>query len=158
MSNPDIRVRAATADDRTFILELVPELLAFGPPAWRNRQEMIATDTRVIDAALGGQTEGASVLVAEDEQGARLGFTHVAPLWDYYLEQPCGHIWDIVVRPEARGRGVGRALIAAAEQWARDRGYRLLTLNVFVENRAALRLYEELGFAPESMKCVKRIG
>jgi GNAT superfamily N-acetyltransferase len=158
MSNPDIRVRAATADDRTFILELVPELLAFGPPAWRNRQEMIATDTRVIDAALGGQTEGASVFVAEDGQGARLGFMHVAPLWDYYLEQPCGHIWDIVVRPEARRRGVGRALIAAAEQWARDRGYRLLTLNVFVENREALRLYEELGFAPESMKCVKRIG
>ena len=158
MSNPDIRVRPATADDRTFILELVPELLAFGPPAWRNSQEMIATDTRVIDAALGGHTEGASVFVADDGQGTRLGFTHVAPLWDYYLEQPCGHIWDIVVRPEARGRGVGRALIAAAEQWARDRGYRLLTLNVFVENRAALRLYEELGFAPESMKCVKRIG
>jgi GNAT superfamily N-acetyltransferase len=158
MSNPDIRVRGATSDDRTFILELVPELLTFGPPAWRNRREMIATDTRVIDAALGGRTEGASVFVAEDAQGARLGFLHVAPLWDYYLEQSCGHIWDIVVRPEARGRGVGRTLIAAAEQWARDRGYWLLTLNVFVENRAALRLYEELGFAPESMKCVKRIG
>jgi GNAT superfamily N-acetyltransferase len=158
MNDSDIRVRGATADDRTFILELVPELLAFGPPAWRNHQDMIATDTRVIEAALGGRTEGASVFVAEDARRARLGFMHVAPLWDYYLEQPCGHIWDIVVRPEARGRGVGRTLVAAAEQWARDRGYRLLTLNVFVENRAALRLYEELGFAPESMKCVKPIG
>ena len=158
MSNSDIRVRAATADDRAFILELVPELLAFGPPAWRNHQEMIATDTRVIEAALSGRTEGASVFVAEDGQGARLGFMHVAPLWDYYLEQACGHIWDIVVRPEARGRGVGRTLMAAAERWARDRRYRLLTLNVFVGNRAALRLYEELGFAPESMKCVKSIG
>jgi GNAT superfamily N-acetyltransferase len=158
MSISDIRVRGATPDDRTFILELVPELLAFGPPAWRNQQEMIATDTRVIEAALSGRTEGASVFVAEDEQGARLGFMHVAPLWDYYLEQPCGHIWDIVVRPEARGRGVGRTLIAAAEEWARDRGYPLLTLNVFVQNRDALRLYEELGFAPESMKCVKPIG
>jgi GNAT superfamily N-acetyltransferase len=158
MSNSDIRVRGATADDRAFILELVPELLAFGPPRWRNHREMIATDTRVIEAALGGRTEGASVFVAEDGQGAPLGFIHVAPLWDYYLEESCGHIWDIVVRPEARGRGVGRTLIAAAEEWARDRGYRLLTLNVFVENRAALRLYEALGFAPESMKCVKPIA
>jgi ribosomal protein S18 acetylase RimI-like enzyme len=158
MTGADIRVRHATADDRAFILELVPELLTFGPPAWRNREEMVGTDTRVIDAALVGRTEGASVVVAVDKEGARLGFIHVAPLWDYYLEQSCGHIWDIVVRPEARGRGVGRTLIAAAEQWARDRGYPLLTLHVFVENRAALRLYEELGFAPESMKCVKRIG
>jgi GNAT superfamily N-acetyltransferase len=158
MIESDVRVRKAVAADRAFILGLVPELLAFGPPAWRDREEMIATDTRVIDAALGGRTEGALVLVAEDERGERLGFIHLCPLWDYYLEQSCGHIWDIVVRPEARGRGVGRTLIAAAEQWARDRGYRLLTLNVFVENRAALRLYEELGFAAESMKCVKPLG
>jgi GNAT superfamily N-acetyltransferase len=154
----DVRIRHADAKDRAFILGLVPELVAFGPPSWRNRAQMIGTDTQVIDAALAGRTEGATLLIAEDGQGTPLGFIHLSGENDYYLQQTCGHVGDIVVRPEARGRGVGRALLAAGERWARDRGYRLLTLNVFVQNRGPQALYEALGFSAEAIKYVKPLG
>jgi GNAT superfamily N-acetyltransferase len=153
----DITIRPAGAADRAFVLGLVPDLLAFGPPAWRDREEMVATDTRVIDEALGGRIEGSTVLVAEDAQGAPLGFIHLTGETDYYLQATCGHVADIVVAPVARGQGVGRALLTAAERWARDRGYRLLTLNVFVQNRGPQAVYEALGFSAEVMKYVKRL-
>jgi GNAT superfamily N-acetyltransferase len=150
----DVRIRPAVEKDRRFVLGLVPELLAFGPPAWRDRHEMIQTDTRVIDAALDGRREGATVLIAESADGRSLGFIHLTAEQDYYLDT-CGHIADIVVAPDARGRGVGRALLAAAERWSRDRGYRVLTLNVFAENRGPQSLYEEAGFQAEVIRYVK---
>lgn len=151
----DVRIRPAVGKDWPFIQALVPELLAFGPPPWRDRREMIGTDTLVIGDALSGRAEGSTVLIAEDVDGAPLGFIHVTGDRDYYLQDTCGHIADIVVAPEARGRGVGRALLAEAERWSRDRGYRMLTLNVFVENRGPQALYEAAGFHAEAIKYVK---
>lgn len=151
----DVHIRLAGEKDRSFILGLVPELLAFGPPAWRDRREMIQVDTNIISASLAGRTEGATLLIAESADGVPLGFIHLVGERDYYLQGTCGHVADIVVAPEARGRGVGRALLAEAERWSRDRGYRMLTLNVFVENRGPQALYEAAGFHAEAIKYVK---
>ena len=151
----DVRIRPAGEGDRDFILGLVPELLAFGPPAWRNLRDMIEVDTGVVGAALAGRLEGSTVWIAENAEGVRLGFIHLTGERDYYLQDTCGHVADLVVARGARGQGVGRALLAAAEQWSKDRGYRLLTLNVFVENRGPQSLYEQAGFHAEVIKYVK---
>jgi GNAT superfamily N-acetyltransferase len=147
-------VRDSRRDDRDFVIGLVPELLAFGPPAWRDRRQMTPVDVRVVGEALAGRSAGSSVLIAEDDRGRRLGFIHVTEEPDYYAG-PCGHIGDVVVAREARGRGVGTALLAAAERWARARGYRLLTLNVFIDNTEARSMYERAGYSPETIRHVK---
>lgn len=54
----------------------------------------------------------------------------------------------IFVAPEARGRGVGSALLAAIEDEARGRGYRELRLDVIDSNPRARALYERLGYCP----------
>ena len=152
-----IRVRPATPENAQFVLALVPQLVAFGPPPWRSQRQMIDTDTLVIGQALQGLSAGATVLVAEDSGGKPLGFIHVCGEPDYYTRADCGHIADLVVAPEARGRGVGEVLMMAAEQWARARGYSLLTLNVFVENARARALYERAGFGAETVRYVKEL-
>ena len=43
----------------------------------------------------------------------------------------------------------------AGEEWARQRGYRKLTLNVFEGNRHARAVYEHLGYAAETLRYVK---
>jgi ribosomal protein S18 acetylase RimI-like enzyme len=58
---------------------------------------------------------------------------------DCYLE-------DLFVREEVRGRGLGRALTAAAFEQARGRGCRRVELDVGEGNVAALTLYRDLGF------------
>lgn len=56
------------------------------------------------------------------------------------------HVYAMWVAPEARGRGVGRALLDAAEAWGRDRGAGRGYLAVTAGNDAAERLYEHAGY------------
>ena len=59
-----------------------------------------------------------------------------------------GEIGMAVAR-EWGGRGVGSALLAAAIEWARDRGLHKLSLGVFAHNTAAIELYRKFGFVEE---------
>ena len=54
-------------------------------------------------------------------------------------------LWDIRVSPEARGRGVGSALFAAAEAWAKARGCRELKVETQNVNVPACRFYMRQG-------------
>ena len=51
-----------------------------------------------------------------------------------------------------RRRGIGRALLAAAVEWARGAGVRKLELHVFPHNEPAIRLYEGYGFEREGYR------
>jgi ribosomal protein S18 acetylase RimI-like enzyme len=50
------------------------------------------------------------------------------------------------VTPEARGRGIGAALVDAQLAWARSEGFERVSLMVNVERTSAFRLYERSGF------------
>lgn len=56
-------------------------------------------------------------------------------------------LYDVVVHPNARGRGVGRAFCTAALDWARSHGSRSMSLQVLESNTIARALYASLGFA-----------
>jgi GNAT superfamily N-acetyltransferase len=156
--SPDVRIRPATVADREFIASLMPRLVEFGPPAWRDAAQMTAFDTEVITRSLLGATPDAAVFVAEDASGAPLGFIHLHAATEHYNQEEHGHVEDIIVAPEGEGRGVGRALLEKAEEWARGRGYRWLTLNVFAENRRARQVYERLGYGEDMVKYVKELA
>jgi ribosomal-protein-alanine acetyltransferase len=55
-------------------------------------------------------------------------------------------LYSLAVDPDARGLGLARTLLAAAEAEARRRGAAALTLEVRIDNRPAIRLYEALGY------------
>jgi ribosomal protein S18 acetylase RimI-like enzyme len=57
-------------------------------------------------------------------------------------------IWGAWVDPSARGRGLGRLLMHAAIEWARDRGAARVDLSVTDQADAAYALYRRLGFVP----------
>ena len=59
---------------------------------------------------------------------------------------------------EAEGRGVGRELLAAAEDWAREQGYATLTLEVFAGNERARSVYAAAGFEEDSLMLAEAAG
>ncbi len=58
------------------------------------------------------------------------------------------HLEDFYVRPEARGRGIGRALISELASIARRSGYGRIEWSVLNWNETALRFYRSLGAVP----------
>ena len=58
----------------------------------------------------------------------------------------------ITVRSDARGIGVGRALMLALEEWAREFGVDRITLGVFEGNDPAIGLYRSLGYVEEGVE------
>ena len=149
-------VRRATPADHDAILALVPRVAQASTPPHRGRADALAADRSAVRASLASDADDVAVLVAEEE-GRVVGFVHVQTASDYYLRMPVGHVSDLAVAADAEGRGIARALMAAAEDWARQRGYPLLDLNVEVHNDAARQLYEKLGYAAEWTKYVKRL-
>jgi len=85
-----------------------------------------------------------SIWVAEDGERA-LGWISASRSRDVDAAQSTGEIWAIYVDPVCWGKGVGRALFAAAEQDLRRGGFTEATLWVLKDNERALRFYTSIG-------------
>lgn len=150
----NVLVRPAMPGDRAFALATVMRLGAFGPPPWRTSNEIGEADARVVRTFFESAPVGASLLVAESD-GSPLGFIYLETLRDYFVGEEHGHVGILAVTEAAEGKGAGGALMRAAEAWARERGYRKLTLNVFDGNARARAIYDHFGYQPETVRYVK---
>jgi ribosomal protein S18 acetylase RimI-like enzyme len=104
----------------------------------------------------GVNTPGVRILMAESPDGDAVGF-----LWLALERRPgaAGGAWiyDIEILPEYRGRGFGRALLAAAEAEAAAHGVNSVGLNVFGSNLIARNLYESAGYSVSAMQLKKEL-
>jgi ribosomal protein S18 acetylase RimI-like enzyme len=87
-----------------------------------------------------------SVVWLAFEEGQAIGLCVGFVGFSTFKGRPLINIHDLAVLPEHRGKGVGRALLAAAEKHARSIGCCRLTLEVQDDNAPARGLYERFGF------------
>ena len=144
-------VRIADASDRDALLALTPRLADFPRPPWRTAHEIAAADDAILLAALAAPGPDAVVFVTSAPGGPVDGVVFVSTKTDYFTHRRHAHVEVLAVAPQAQGRGVARALMAAAETWASARGDRFITLNVFDGNARARGLYARLGYLPETI-------
>jgi GNAT superfamily N-acetyltransferase len=148
-----IRVRPYVSADREFVLSLAPRL-AIGIAPWRDPQKMIVTARDWITGSIEQHGQKTMVFVAEDEQGERLGFATVSHN-THFTGEGQAYIGELATSEAAEGRGVGKALAQACEQWARDQGYRILSLATGAANERALGFYRHMGYLDEDVTLVK---
>jgi len=84
-----------------------------------------------------------TLFVARDESGATLGMGALRR-----HANGVGEVKRMFVKPEARGRGVGGAILASIEKLAREEGVTRLVLETGSNFDAAKRIYERGGMAP----------
>lgn len=132
-------IRAATPDDLPVILDLVRELAAYE----RLEHEVVLDPDRFGDH-LFGERPSAEVALAEDVDGAVVGFALWFPTFSTFLGRTGIWLEDLYVRPAARGHGHGRALV----EHVRGRTDGRLEWSVLDWNESAQGFYRSLGAAP----------
>ncbi|MBD1849212.1 GNAT family N-acetyltransferase [Leptolyngbya sp. FACHB-711] len=153
-----VQIRPATTDDRSFILSLVPRFVEFGSPTERDPDQVIRAIAKEIDRAIISYPTPQNIFIAVDSQGKSLGFIFLETLTDFFTQERHAHISDIVVIPEASGQGIGQALMAYAETWAKARSLSFITLNAFGGNGRARSFYSQLGYQEDTVKYLKRLN
>lgn len=100
-----------------------------------------------------------AVLLAEDKTGAVVGFAEVSirPYAEGCVTTRVAYLEGWYVRPEARKQGVGRVLVAAAEDWGRAQGCREFASDTQPDNTTSTAAHQALGFADVGLiRCFRK--
>jgi ribosomal protein S18 acetylase RimI-like enzyme len=147
MSAPATTLRRATPADVPAILELIHELAVYEkePDAVRNSVEALTEQ-------LFGQNPAIFAHVVEEHSEGGAGDVMGFALWflNYSTWEGTHGIYleDLYVRPAARGRGYGKALLAELARIAVERGYARVEWSVLKWNEPSIGFYRSLGAAP----------
>ena len=135
-------IRPATPHDVGALVELVQELAEY-----ERSPESVELVPEQLQAVLFGDSPTVFAHVAEVE-GRIVGMA----IWFLNFSTWTGrngiYLEDLYVRPEARGQGIGRALLAELAAIAHRSGYGRVDWAVLNWNETALRFYRSLGAAP----------
>ena len=101
--------------------------------------------TPEAQAALLAAHPAAEVLVAADASGTLVGFAVLFDLPEVVFARRCGMLDDLFVLPAARGQGIARALVGAAADLGRARGWSHLRWIVPEADAGAIALYERIA-------------
>jgi GNAT superfamily N-acetyltransferase len=134
-----VYVREAGAGDVPLLLELFAELAVYE----HLESEMHATE-ELLAEALFGEQPAARALIGECDSRAA-GYALYFPTFSSFLARRGVWLEDVFVRPEHRGVGLGRALLAAVAAAAREHGGGRLEWTALHWNELALGFYKGLG-------------
>ncbi|RUN74844.1 GNAT family N-acetyltransferase [Sphingomonas sp. TF3] len=144
-------IRPATPADVPLILHLVRELAEFE----REPDKVVATEPLLQDALFGAHTAAEAVIAELDGKPVGMAlFFHNFSTWTgwrgLYLE-------DLYVTPEARGAGVGKALLKHLAALAVARGCTRFEWSVLDWNEKAIAFYRSMGALPMKEWTVYRV-
>lgn len=146
-----ISIESAHAGDMEAMVKLLSLLFSieqdFSPDETAQRQGL---------QLLLNMPEQAQIFVARDETARVIGMVSAQLVISTAIGAPSAWIEDMVVREEFRGRGVGKALLARATEWAKSRGAKRVQLVADADNAPALNFYKQLGWQPTHLFAWKK--
>ena len=146
-----LAIRNATEEDVPLILHFIRELAVYEKLA----HEVVAT-AESIRETLFGNPRFAEVIIAEAD-GEPAGFALFFHNYSTFLSRPGLYLEDLFVRPELRGRGYGKALLAHLAAIAKERNCGRFEWAVLNWNEPAIRFYRSLGALPMDQWTVYRV-
>ena len=148
---PSFAIRDAVPADVPVIRSLIRALAEYE----RAPDEAVATDEQIRDTLFGPQRRAEVVIGIEGD--APVGFAVFFHNYSTWLGRPGLYLEDLFVRPEARGRGYGRRLLAHLARIAQQRGCARMEWSVLDWNAPAIGFYRALGAIPMDEWTVYRL-
>jgi len=136
-------VRLATREDLDTVIELLNGLAEY-----EHASEPFAPDRDAFSEALFGLQPQAEVVLAETDAGESAGLALFFAKFNVWTAKPGVWLGELFVRPQFRGHGYGRALLAELAAVASARGGGRLEWSVFDWNEPAAQFYKGLGASP----------
>jgi GNAT superfamily N-acetyltransferase len=146
-----LEIRIATQADVPLILSFIRELAGYE----RLSHEVSATED-LLRKSLFGERQGAEVVVGyrgDEPAGFALFFHNFST----FLGRPGIYLEDLYVKPELRGQGVGRSMLAYLAKLAKERDCGRLEWSVLDWNEPAIKLYKSIGAVPMDEWTVYRL-
>ena len=137
-----ITVVPATPDDVPAILSMIRELAEY-----EKLLDRVSATEQSLRRDLFGPRPYAEVLMGRLD-GAAVGYALFFHSYSTFLARPGIYLEDVYVRPAARGRGVGKALLTAVARTARERDCGRLEWSVLDWNKPSIDFYVSLGAVP----------
>jgi len=147
-------VRPATADDVDAMMALWHDLDDLQAPwrVFRPRRDVAETMRRSYERAVADRR---SIVLVAEHGGRVVGTAYGRPAVPSSLsDEPALELSSVVVAPDARGGGIGRALIGAVGRFAADQGLTRVVIKTFAENEDALGFWGAAGFRPRMIQLV----
>jgi GNAT superfamily N-acetyltransferase len=141
---PEVEIRAATEEDIPLVLQFIRDLAVYE----KLEHKVVATEDG-LRQTLFGSPRFAEVIFAS-VSGKEAGFALFFHNFSTFLGQPGIYLEDLFVKPEMRGRGVGKALLAHLARLAQERGCGRLEWAVLDWNTPSIEFYKRLGAVPLS--------
>jgi GNAT superfamily N-acetyltransferase len=138
-----VPLRAATEADLGTIIELIRGLAEY-----EREPGAVRLDPEELRRHLFGPRPYAEVVLAETGEGASAGFALFFHNFSTWEGRPGIYLEDLFVRPEFRGHGYGRALLAELARLAVERGCARLEWAVLDWNEPSIQFYRALGAVP----------
>ncbi len=112
------------------------------------REESLRRSREEIHGYVGDRPSerGHEFFVGLDDEGRRIGWIWIGPMPTPEPAPSARWLFNIVVDPAYRGRGLGRALLRAAEDHVVATGHTEFAFNVFRWNAVAIALYTSSGY------------
>ncbi|HRK21363.1 MAG TPA: GNAT family N-acetyltransferase [Fimbriimonadaceae bacterium] len=132
-------IRPAEPQDVPRIFELVRELAVYE----RLEHKLVGTPARLREHLFGDRPFVESLVGEVD--GAIVAYSLFFPSYSSFLMKPGYWLEDIYVQPEHRGKGLGKALLRAIVQKARDAGYGRVEWSVLDWNQPSIDFYRSIG-------------
>lgn len=129
-------LRRALPGDAGRIAEIIAAALGYASSEADTRRRLIA--------ALADPEH--FLMVAEDGDGRALGFLHACDYPALYFD-PLKYVMALAVDPAHQGKGIGKALLAACEDWARETNAAGIRLASGSDRLAAHAFYQHLGYS-----------
>jgi GNAT superfamily N-acetyltransferase len=146
-----LSIRPASATDIPLIAQFIRDLAEYERLAHEVR-----FDEAVLEAKLFGPRPFAEVLIGEIE-GVAQGFALFFHNFSTFEGKPGVYLEDLFVRPEARGAGLGKALLKKLAAIAVERDCARLEWSVLDWNEPAIQFYKALGAKPMDEWTVYRV-
>ena len=154
-------IRLYRPEDASAVEHCFIELQAFERCLEPNRVNGHSIAARYLRQLLDRCEETAGATFVAEDDGSVVGFVAVFVRMDseslIEATTDYAYISDLVVLPEYRGRGIGRALLQRAEAHAQEQGAAVLKVDVLVANTGALDLYRTVGFQDHELRLSKQL-